>query len=165
MPDAADGEDFCGGPQAGDAVVVDQRGEGIEVVGVDVFEGGGRVVGACEGEVAGAPFLGEVGPVDAAGCLAERACGGGGGGGVEGVVGFRGKVVGYCGAPVDDRAEDLEGGVLDGWGDFGGGRLTYVEEEGFWRCVSERGRHGGSIYRTVVMYGWMGRWLFNGVAQ
>jgi len=64
VPDQGYSVDLGVGPQTVDAPVVKQLVEGGEVVGVDGDEGfGGRVVRACEVEVAVAPLLGEEGLV------------------------------------------------------------------------------------------------------
>ena len=117
VPEEADFVDFVSGPEVGEAVFYEEDAEGGVVVFVDGFEGGGWGVvwggggeggglGAGEVVVGLAPFLGEVWPGD----VGAGEAGGhadGCGGGVEGLEGFGVKVIGYCGAPVDYRAEDL----------------------------------------------------------
>ena len=112
-------------PEAGEAPFVEEGEQRSVVVLVDGFWGPGGVVGAREGEVAGAPLLGEGGPVCGGEVGGAEADGGGegGGGGGEGVRGVREEGVRYGFAPVDEGAEDVEeegfGRVGEGHGGLG----------------------------------------------
>ena len=111
MPDLGNGVELICRPEACEVVVGKEADQGVVMVLVDGDKGmflrfRGRGLGAGEGFVRVAPFLGEVRPGDGRGEKADG-CWDGGQGGVEGEGGLVGEGVGDGGAPVYEGTEDL----------------------------------------------------------